>query len=324
MSDAGARRAAAEAFAAKSSLGVSALEEALQELWEGAEGVLRAREGHKVPTQADQLVALAMDNGAELFHTPDGAPYATIQFEGHHETWATQGEDLRRWLRRLFYEARNKAPGSQALQDALGTLAGKALFDSPELPVFVRVAAHNGAIYLDLANDQWHAVEITHVAWRVLAEPPVKFRRPRGMLPLPTPVRGGTLAELRPFVNVGSDEDWILLVSWLVAALRPTGPYTVLAVSGAQGCAKSTLVRVLRNLVDPNEAPLRSQPREERDLMIAVKNGHVIALDNLSSIQPWLSDALCRLTFGGGFGTRQLYTDEEEIIFQAQRCGQRD
>jgi hypothetical protein len=64
---------------------------------------------------------------------------------------------------------------------------------------------------------------------------------------------------------------------------------------------------------------MRSEPKEPRDLMIAANNGWVIALDNLSHISPWMSDALCRLSTGGGFSTRELYSDSEEVIFDAQR-----
>lgn len=93
----------------------------------------------------------------------------------------------------------------------------------------------------------------------------------------------------------------------------------MLVVHGEQGSAKSTLVQVLRALVDPNTAGLRTTPRDERDLVIAAHNGWRIALDNLSHLQEWLSDALCRLATGGGFATRELYTDADEVIFVAQR-----
>ena len=33
----------------------------------------------------------------------------------------------------------------------------------------------------------------------------------------------------------------------------------------------------------------------------------------------WLSDALCRLASGGSFAVRQLYTDDEEVLFKAAR-----
>ena len=76
---------------------------------------------------------------------------------------------------------------------------------------------------------------------------------------------------------------------------------------------------MLRGLIDPNAAPVRTGPREERDLFIAASNGHVLAFDNLSDLAPWMSDALCRIASGGSFAVRQLYTDRDEVLFQAAR-----
>jgi putative DNA primase/helicase len=109
------------------------------------------------------------------------------------------------------------------------------------------------------------------------------------------------------------------LVAWLAAACRPHGPYPLLILQGEQGSAKSTTAKLLRRLIDPSTAPLRTPPREERDLVIAANNSWVVAYDNLSGIQPWLSDALCRLATGGGFSTRELYTDSDEVIFDLTR-----
>jgi hypothetical protein len=198
-------------------------------------------------------------------------------------------------------------------------LEGRALFDGPNYPVCVRLAEHGGRIYLDLADADWRVVEVDAEGWRIQKESPVRFRRPKGMLPLPAPVPGGSVKDLRPFVNVGSDEDWCVAVGWTVQAFRPRGPYPALILSGQQGAAKSTTARSLRALTDPNAAPLRCEPRDARDLMIAATNAWVVAFDNLSTVPPWLSDALCRLATGGGFATRELYTDAEEVLFDATR-----
>jgi len=139
------------------------------------------------------------------------------------------------------------------------------------------------------------------------------------MLALPVPERGGTISELRRFLNLASDDDFVLAVSWLLGAFHPSGPYPVLILHGEQGSAKSTAATVLRNLVDPNIAPRRTEPREPRDMMIAANNGFVVSFDNVSRLENWLSDGLCRLSTGGGFGTRCLYTDDEEVIFEAKR-----
>jgi hypothetical protein len=174
-------------------------------------------------------------------------------------------------------------------------------------------------IYLDLADDRWRAVEVGPDGWQVITCPPVRFRRAAGMLPLPMPARGGLIAALAPFLNLPDRSDFVLVVSWLLAALRHGGPYPLLALSGEQGSAKTVVSKVLRALIDPNAAPVRAAPREERELFIAASNGHLLAFDNLSDLPPWISDALCRLASGGSFAVRQLYTDQDEVLFEATR-----
>ena len=149
--------------------------------------------------------------------------------------------------------------------------------------------------------------------------PPVRFRRSAGMLPLPIPVAGGSIEELRPFLNVRSDNEFILAVAWVLAALRDRGPYPVLALFGEHGTAKSTFAKILRSLIDPNTLPLRTLSRDDRDLFIAANNAHVLVFDNISFLADWISDTLCRLSTGGGFATRQLYTDQDEVLLDAIR-----
>ncbi len=76
---------------------------------------------------------------------------------------------------------------------------------------------------------------------------------------------------------------------------------------GAGLGAKTVLSKLLRAPVDPNVAAIRALPREERELMIAASNGHVLAFDNLSGLSPWLSDALCWLASGGSFAVRRFF-----------------
>jgi hypothetical protein len=226
---------------------------------------------------------------------------------------------FRRYLTRLFFEQMEKPPGSQAVQDALHLLEAKAQFDGERHHVYLRLGEHDGKIYLDLGDESWRAVEITADGWKIVENPPVRFRRSRAMAALPIPEAGGSIEDLRPFVNIEDDADWRLLVACLVAMLRPRGPYAIPALHGEQGSAKSTLCRIIRALIDPSTAELRSLPRDERDLMIAAHNAWLLPFDNLSHIPDRVSDAVCRLVTGAGFTTRQLYSDDEEVIFEACR-----
>jgi hypothetical protein len=52
---------------------------------------------------------------------------------------------------------------------------------------------------------------------------------------------------------------------------------------------------------------------------VGAVNRYNVVVDNVSHIPSWLSDAYCRLATGGGFATRELYTDDGEKIIAAMR-----
>jgi hypothetical protein len=271
--------------------------------------------GKKGPSVADQLVALSADD--DLFHTAEGRPYATIRKGHHSETWPIDSDFYRLILTERLYR-RNIIANDKALDDATRVLECRAIIDGPIRSIHVRTAEHSGKMYIDLCDDEWEAVEVGSDGWRIITDPPVRFVRYPGMLPLPRPVTGGKVDELRKYINV-TDSDWPLLVGWIIGALRPRGPYPILWVSGEQGSCKSTACRYVRSLVDPNGAPLRDVPRDTQNLMIWAKNSHVIGLDNLSDISKDLSNAMCRLATGGGYSQKKNYKDDEESQFYSIR-----
>lgn len=274
-------------------------------------------DGSARPSQAKVLIRLAAD--AELFHAPDDTAYADLQVNGHRETWAVCQRGFKRWLTQRYFAETGGAPNTEAFNSALNAIEAMAHFEAPELDVHIRVAGHEGKLYLDLANDEWEAIEIDENGWRVVNDPPVRFRRAAGMRPIPVPTHEGSVELLRDFLNAGSDDDFVLVVSWALAVLRDRGPYPVLVLAGEQGSAKSTFAAILRALLDPNTAALRSLPREIRDLFIAANNSHVLAFDNLSGLSSWIADALCRMSTGGGLTLRQLYKDMDEVLFDVTR-----
>lgn len=277
----------------------------------------------KAMPQATRLLNLANEkgNGLELFVTPNGLPCASVLIgdEGSRETWAVRSSGFRTWLARLFQKHEERIPRAQALQDAVSQLHGEAGLARSIVEAPVRFAAHGDAIYLDLADEKRRVAEVTASGWRIVNDTPVRFRRTRGLLSLPVPEYGGSLGAFVDLVNVTGDKAAHQVTTWLLSTVQPTGPLPILVIGGEQGTAKSSLGLILKQLVDPSAAPLRAEPREIGDLMIAATNARVVAFDNLSSIAPWLSDALCRLSTGGGFAKRELYSDGDEVILEARR-----
>lgn len=270
-------------------------------------------------TVATKIVELVEQADFALFHDTEQNPYATFDIDGHAETWPLKSGTFKQYLRRLYYTEYEAAANGQAVTDALGVLAAKATFDGDEVPVHYRVAGDANAIYLDLGDADWRAVQITREGWTVLDRHPVRFWRTGAMAALPIPKPGGELNLLRPFVNVANEDDWRLVVGWLLASARPGFPYPILVEHGEQGSAKSTTTKVLRSLIDPNRSPLRVAPHDIDDLMVSARVSWIVAYDNISKIPPSLSDALCRLSTGGGLSKRELYTDSDEVLLDAMR-----
>jgi hypothetical protein len=289
----------------------------------------------------ERMIKYAKEAG-EYFHNSEMEAYGTVKVvAGHEETYPLNSRRFQLWLRREFWrrekmrlreeeKTKDQEPiifPTRALADVVAHFESIALFEGREEEVATRVASKNGMVYVDLADEAWRAVEISVDGWRVISstDVPVRFVRSKGMLLLPEPVDGGPgdLEILRGLLNIGDSEigerNWRLVCAWLVQAFSPTGPYPVLTVLGPQGSAKSTAQKILRNIVDPSSVPLRSAPRDEHNLYIDASSGWVIALDNMGSLPGWLSDALCRLATGGGFSTRRLYTDQDQILFSALR-----
>ncbi len=275
------------------------------------------REGK--PSQADLLVALADELGSPVRDQTDTVYFETEIAGGGRDLMRVNGEAFHAWLAHQFAASFGKTPSRGAISDTARVLTGRARVQPP-VPVFVRVAVRPEARYLDLANSERDVVRITADGWEIVRGEGPLFVRPKGLLPLPRPERGGSLDDLKALINV-DDKQFVLVAAFAVAALAGEGPYPVLVLVGEQGSAKSAQAIFIRSLVDPHACPLRSVPRDERDLAVAASNSHVIALDNLSlpAMPQWLSDGLCRLASGGGFATRALYTDGDEAIFTYQR-----
>jgi hypothetical protein len=294
----------------------------------------------KGPSPMNLMIKYA-EEAAEFFHIPDMDAYATAKVKAssaHHETYSLRSRRFELWLRREWHrreKERLEEEGNEdekpmifphrALADVVSHFESVALFDGAEEEVYLRVAGREGRIYVDLCDPAWRVVEISPEGWQVIPgdSAPVTFIRKGGMLALPEPSRNGSLEKLRSLLNVGTGDEgernWRLISAWLAQGFNPKGRYPVLTLLGPQGAAKSSAQRILRNIVDPSSVPIRGVPRDEHNLYIDATSGWVIALDNMTTIPAWLSDALCRLATGGGFSTRRLYTDDDQILFDAMR-----
>lgn len=273
-------------------------------------------EQKKRPSQADLLYQLAMSRATFFTGRQDSQVYASVAMGEHKECYRMRSAEFGDWLAYAFYTEHGTTVNNQAAEDCKKLLSFEAKKTIAD--VFVRVGHHMGKVYIDLGSPEWDAIEVDENGWRIVKEPPVHFRRSNHMLPLALPVEHLEPGILARYVNI-EDQDWPLVAAWVTSSLHPRGPFPVLGLLSRAGSGKSTALRVLKRIIDPSSAELRSQPNDVRDLYIAASNSWLLAFDNVSHISPEVADALCVISTGGGFTRKSNYTDDTEHVINVQR-----
>ena len=267
---------------------------------------------------SDRILNVVDAARCELFHARDQQPYVSIVENEHRETWHIDSQHFRFWLCSQVFNKHGMNPNANALEDALRTLKGRALFDGPEKDVHLRVAKLDTGYMIDLCNDRWQAVQITPAGWQVIDLPTIRFRRTATMRALPVPERGGKIEGLQKVLNI-REQDLTLVLAFILESFRPDTPYPILELTGSQGAAKSTTQDRIRQFIDPNESNLRTDPQNDDAIIVSARNNHVVSYNNLSSLTKRRQDILCSISTGGGSGARTLYTNAEETVIEIKR-----
>jgi hypothetical protein len=271
----------------------------------------------------DVLNALFARQDVELFHSDLLTAYVGIPTAAGGVINAPVGSMRgNHFVQEVYFRGTGKGSKERDLDDFNIHLGARAAFEGQRQVVHVRVGGSRSEIYHDLGRDDGAAVAVTSDGYAITYAPAVKLIRMSGMTGLPLPQAGESpysgLMKFKELLLV-DDQQWPLVLAFLIGALRPSGPYAFLAVEGEQGSGKSMRCELCKAVVDPG-IPMRSgPPKSVQDLMIIANHSHVIIFDNLSGITTEMSDALAALSTKAGFRTRQLYTDAEVHVIEVTR-----
>lgn len=271
-------------------------------------------------SQASCLVSLIEDRGVTLFRNTRRIAFVHVQIEDHFEVWRVRSRQFRQWLGREFWQSEGKAANSDAINSALNVIEGMACFDGPEYELHNRVAWYDEALWYDLTDQRWRAVRVTAEGWRIVEHPPILFQRYAHQRGQVEPVPGGNPRRLLEFTNLKDDAQALLLLAYVIACFIPDIPHPIPQLHGEQGSAKSTLFRLIRSLIDPSEVAVLSFPSDISELIQKISHHWVAYFDNVSHLSDWISDILCRASTGEGFTKRELYSDDDDVIYSFRRC----
>src|SRR3989344_2220688 len=272
-------------------------------------------------SQADRLVDLVEnDKNIELFHDDLNEPFAQININGHKEILKCRSRLFKLWLVRLFREIHGKVPNTDSLNTAIMNIEGEARFKGRQYQLAIRVTRHNDAIWYDLTDKEWRAVKITAEGWSIENNPPILFQRYPHHQDQVEPAQQGDVQLALNLVNIQDENTKILFLVYLVSCFIPTIPHPIPNVYGSQGSAKSTFSKIVKKLVDPSKIEVSDFPTKKEELIQKMAHNWLLFFDNVSNLPQAISDMLCRAVTGSGFMKRELYTDDEDIIYSFKRC----
>ncbi len=282
------------------------------------------------PSGAKVLMDLATQARIKLIRDQYGEPFAKFP-DGR--VLPLSGGGIGEALTVLYYQyTEGNPPPKGAVKEVCDVLRAVSVSSAVTEPVYLRFGPlpDGRGVAIDLGTSAYTAIVIRKGSWAI--EPhPVNFRRTKAMEALPEPDPDRTLltaghsleGALKALLNVSNEDDARLLAAFLVALLKPNGPFLGVAFTGPAGAAKTFASRILRRLIDPvnqdGGGGVRSLPRDADAFAAIVTSNAVPVFDNLSGASPEQADMLAQLMTGYSNEKRRLYTDDETFERSAKR-----
>ncbi|MDP8951960.1 MAG: hypothetical protein M3N18_06950 [Actinomycetota bacterium] len=221
-----------------------------------------------------------------------------------------------RLLTKLLYKHEEKAPSNDGLIGARRVLDMLAHDSGGVRELHTRAAFHEGAVFYELSPGR--VVRIDENGWRMDPDPPVYFRAVKNLQPLPTPTAGGKLEDVTEWVNLKTDRDRRLFMTYVPLCALAHIPRPILEATGVMGAGKTTASRVVKRTLDPTGNETVTIDR--RDFLQKAAHCYILMLDNQNSLPEWFQDTLCRLVTGESDSKRVLYSDDEDLVWSMQRA----
>jgi hypothetical protein len=291
-------------------------------------------------SDAQVLVELAsLSENTELFFKDQyGKPYVAVRIglDKHLEIMPLEGSSkYKYYLARLFRENKDgQIAGKDSINNAINSLAANAIFDGETIPLHLRVAWGNsksrcnpGCIYYDMTDDKRRIIEISaESGWRIIdgsdANAPILFKRHNQVAQV-EPDRNyppDIFEQFLNITNIRNEKHRLLVKAYIVSLFIPDIGHTILTTYGPKGAAKSFLLELIKKLVDPSKPVLLTLQKNIPEFIQQVNHNYLAFYDNVKYIPYWLSDEICKAVTGIGHTKRELYSDDEDIIYEHRRC----
>lgn len=254
----------------------------------------------------------------ECFYTAEKKPIILVKDNGYIDLHDLDSLDAKHIISGEYSKITRRTMTKTDFEN-IRTYLTDIAFQNERIETFCRVCRRDDTIFIDLCDSGHNIVKITADGWDVIRNEEIFFTRTGRMRPLPIPERDGSFDGIRQIINTANEDNFVMLVGFIVSIFNTRGNMPMLLVSGEQGTGKSSAMRYIKRIVDPNVIELQGMPASKEEPFFMLRQHWLVGYDNVSNITPMMSDSLCRLTSGVSTVKKKLYTDGDEYSVSLKR-----
>lgn len=282
----------------------------------------KSNKNSKSRPQAEVLVELIENEDTEFFKNETNDAFARVKVDDHYEIHSVRSKPFRLWAIGLYYKhTQGGAINSDAYQTARGVIEGRCIFEGKQYTIHPRVGRDEENFWYDLCDSKWRAVRVNKEGWSIVNEPPILFQRYSHMRPQMEPKGSAHLREIFEFINIENEDMKLLLMVWIVTCFIKGFPHTAPIIHGQKGSAKTTASEILKSIIDPSIMKTTRLPHNTKEAEQVLAHSWLTIFDNVSpdKFSGSISDLFCTVITGGGVSKRELYSDDEDVVYNLQR-----
>jgi hypothetical protein len=182
--------------------------------------------------------------------------------------------------------------------------------------VYKRYAHIDNVIYINLCNG-W-VLRIDGKSIEKVTNTTANFIEHKNFSPIKNAnTKYGDINLLRKHINV-SDDEFKLIVVFMVNAIFHNAPQLILIITGVPGSSKSTMQAMIKEIVDPSIIVNQNQPHDVRDLIVSAANSYLLNFNNVTDLDTKIQNAFCTISTGGVAANRALNTNSDQHILNTK------
>jgi hypothetical protein len=299
------------------------------------------KEAEKNKTVQQKLIHIADEKIDLLFRDQFGEAFAKIFVKDHSETIPVTKSKFARLILKCFYDKFDFIPGIEAINSLVNLLQAEAEMGGEQYNLYLRVAEYQGDFYYDLTDEKHRCIRISKEKrrWEILNEPPIPlFRRYNQTAQIITHITNNELLSdkipgvafkhgndkleefLSKLTNIKDEKTKLLIKTSIVSYFVPEISHIILLFHGPWGAAKTTLQKMIKEIVDPAKPSLLTFHQDKNEFLQQIAQNYLATFDNVKHTPKWLPEEVCKTVTGSGHSKRTIYTVDDAKIYEFKHC----